>query len=259
MHKLIATALVILAAPAITFAQSDEIQVYDGAIAERGVFNLTWHNNFSPKGSKEPGFPGGLANNRNLNGVTEWAYGVTNWFEAGLYLPLYSLSKERGPSINGGKIRLLFAVPHADERKFFYAVNFEFSYNAKHWDERRYTSEIRPIVGWHLHPWDFIINPILDNSFAGGFKSLDFAPAARVAYNFNPKWAVAVEEYADYGPLREFYSTSEQSHQIFGVFDHDTARFGAFEAGVGIGVTGASDKVTLKLLWSKDLFARKTN
>jgi hypothetical protein len=48
MHKLIATALVILAAPAITFAQSDEIQVYDGAIAERGVFNLTWHNNFSP-------------------------------------------------------------------------------------------------------------------------------------------------------------------------------------------------------------------
>jgi len=252
MRTLAFTALAILAVPAMTFAQTDEIQVYDGAIAEPGVFNLTWHNNFTPKGLKTPGFPGGLVNNRNLNGVTEWAYGVTDWFEAGLYLPLYSLSADRGPSINGGKIRLLFAAPHADDRKFFYAANFEFSYNSKHWDERRYTSEIRPIIGWHLHPVDIILNPILDNSFTGGFKSLDFAPATRVAYNLNSKTAVAIEEYADFGPLRKFYSASEQFHQIYGVLDRST-RFGDFEAGVGVGVTGASDKLTLKLLWSKDL------
>ena len=227
--------------------------MYDGSIAAPGVFNLTWHNNFTPVGPKTPGFSGGLINNKNLNGVTEWAYGVTDWFEAGLYLPLYSLSNGRGPSVNGGKIRLLFAVPHAEDRKFFYAANFEFSYNAKHWDERRYTSEIRPIIGWHLHPWDIIVNPILDNSYTGGFKSLDFAPATRVAYNFNPQWAAAVEEYADYGPLRNFYSSSEQSHQIFGVFDH-SSKIGDIEAGVGLGVTGASDRLTLKLLWSKDLF-----
>jgi len=247
------TAIAMAALPAVTFAQTDEIQVYDGAIAEPGVFNLTWHNNFTPKGLKTPAFPGGLVNNRNLNGVTEWAYGVTDWFEAGLYLPLYSLSADRGPSINGGKIRLLFVLPHADDRKFFYAANFEFSYNSQHWDPRTYTSEIRPIIGWHLHPVDIILNPILDNSFAGGFKSLDFAPATRVAYNLNSKTAVAVEEYADFGPLRNFYSTSEQFHQIYGVFDRSTTRFGDFEAGVGIGVTAASDKVTLKLLWSKDL------
>jgi hypothetical protein len=249
-HVLFTIALATIVAPA--FAQTDEIQVYDGAIAEPGVFNLTWHNNFTPKGLKTPGFPSGLVNNRNLNGVTEWAYGVSEWFEAGLYLPLYSLSADRGPSINGGKIRLLFAVPHADDRKFFYAANFEFSYNSRHWDERRYTSEIRPILGWHLHPVDIILNPILDNSFTGGFKSLDFAPATRVAYNLNSKTAVAIEEYADFGPLRNFYSASEQFHQIYGVFDRST-RFGDFEAGVGIGVTAASDKVTLKLLWSKDL------
>jgi hypothetical protein len=255
---LAAMAVAFIAAPAVALAQTDEIQVYDGAIAEPGIFNLTWHNNFTPKGPKNPAFAGGLINNRNLNGVTEWAYGVTDWFEAGLYLPLYSVSNDRGPSINGGKIRLLFAVPHADDRKFFYAANFEFSYNSKHWDERRYTSEIRPIVGWHLRPFDVIVNPILDNSFTGGFKSLDFAPATRVAYNFNPKWAVAVEEYADFGPLRNFYSFSEQSHQFYGVFDHGTARFGDFEAGVGVGVTGASDRLTLKLLWSKDLNSKPT-
>ena len=256
MRILAASAAVLVVATA-AFAQTDEIQVYDGAIAEVGVFNLTWHNNFTPKGAKTPAFPGGLANNRNLNGVTEWAYGVTDWFEAGLYLPLYSVSDARGPTVNGGKIRLLFAVPHADDRKFFYAANFEFSYNAKHWDERRYTSEIRPIVGWHLHPVDIIVNPILDNSWYGGFKSLDFAPATRVAYNLNPKWAVALEHYADYGPLRDIAPARDQSHQLYGVFDHD-AKFMHIEAGIGIGLTGASDKITLKLLLSRDLNSKPT-
>jgi hypothetical protein len=241
---------------ATALAQTDEIQVYDGEIAEPGIFNLTWHNNFTPDGLKTPGFPGGLVNNRNLNGVTEWAYGVTDWFEAGLYLPLYSISAARGASINGGKIRLLFAEPHAADRTFFYAINFEFSYNAKHWDPRRYTSEIRPIVGVHLKQWDLIVNPILDNSWYGGFKSLDFAPATRVAYNFDKKTAIAIEHYADYGELRNFYTAGEQFHQIYAVVDRDT-KIGHFEAGIGFGLTDASDKVTLKLLWSRDLNAKK--
>jgi hypothetical protein len=251
----LAISAALLSVPAVALAQTDEIQVYDGEIAEPGTFNLTWHNNFTPDGLKTPAFPGGLVNNHNLNGVTEWAYGVTDWFEAGLYMPLYSLSEARGPRINGGKIRFLFTAPHADKRLFFYAVNFEFSYNSQHWDPRTYTSEIRPIVGLHLHPIDIIVNPILDNSWYGGFKSLDFAPATRVAYNISDKWAVAVEEYADVGPLRDFYPTSGQFHQVWGVFDHAT-KFANIEAGVGIGVTGASDRVTLKLMLSRDLHTR---
>jgi hypothetical protein len=254
--RTLAAVALLLAAVATASAQTDEIQVYDGEIAEPGVFNLTWHNNFTPDGLKTPAFRGALVNNHNLNGVTEWAYGVTDWFELGLYLPLYSVSTARGPSINGGKIRLLFAVPHAAERKFFYAANFEFSYNSKHWDPRTYTSEIRPIVGWHLKPWDIVINPILDNSWYGGFKSLECVPATRVAYNLNPKWAVAVEEYADYGQLRDFVPVREQFHQVWGVFDHD-AKYVHIEAGIGFGLTSASDKVTLKLMFSKDLNSKR--
>jgi hypothetical protein len=255
VRTLVVIAIALVVIPARAFAQTDEIQVYDGAIAEPGVFNLMVHSNFTPSGLKTPAFPGGLIPDKSFNGVTEWAYGVTNWFEAGLYLPLYSISKDRGATINGGKIRLLFVRPHADDRMFFYAVNFEFSYNSKHWDSRRFTSEIRPIIGLHLHPVDIIVNPILDNSYLGGFKSLDFAPATRIAYNFSPNWALALEEYADVGPLRQFYPTSEQSHQVYGVFDHNS-KFLNVEAGVGFGLTGASDKVTLKLMLSRDLNSR---
>ena len=237
-------------------AQTDEIQVYDGEIAPPGIVNLTWHNNFTPIGLKTPAFPGGLVNDHNFNGVTEWAYGVTDWFEAGLYLPLYSVSGRNGPTINGGKIRLLFTRPHAAKRKFFYASNFEFSYNSAHWDPRTYTSEIRPIVGWRLKAWDIIINPIMDNSWYGGFKSLEFVPAERVAYNFNAKWAVAIEEYADYGQFRNFFAARDQFHQVWGVFDHD-AKYFHIEAGVGAGLTAASDKLTLKLMLSKDLNSKR--
>jgi hypothetical protein len=254
--RALVTIALLFAGAGMASAQTDEIQVYDAAIAEPGIFNLTWHNNFTPIGLKTPAFRGGLVNNDNLNGVTEWAYGITEWFEAGLYLPLYSVSSARGPSINGGKIRFLFVAPHAADRKFFYGMNFDFSYNSRRWDPRTYTSEIRPIVGWHLKPWDFIINPILDNSWYGGFKRLEFVPATRVAYNLNPQWAVAVEGYADYGQLRNFVPVRNQFHQIWGVFDH-AAKFVHIEAGVGFGLTSTSDKLTFKLMLSKDLNSKK--
>ena len=252
-RALIIMTIALVVVPVAAFAQTDEIQVYDAEIAEKGKFNLMVHNNFTPDGLKAPAFPGALVSDKSLNGVPEWAYGVTDWFEAGLYLPLYSVSKDRGATINGGKLRMLFVRPHADNHTFFYGMNFEFSYNARHWDMNRFTSEIRPIIGLHLHPIDIIVNPILDNSYRGGFKSLDFAPSTRVAYNFSPQWAGALEEYADIGPLRQFLPRGEQSHQIFAVVDHG-AKFLNIEAGVGFGLTGAADKVTLKLMLSRDLY-----
>src|SRR5712671_3130590 len=110
--------LALLLAPRGSFAQGDEIQVYDGGLAAVGVANLTVHNNFTPKGIKQPGFPGAIVSDKSLNGVPEWAYGVTNWFEAGLYMPLYSIDKNRGAVLDGFKLRALFAVPNADDRRF---------------------------------------------------------------------------------------------------------------------------------------------
>ena len=50
-------------------AQTDEIQVYDAEIAAPGVFNLTWHNNYTFSGSDTPSFPGAVVPDKSLNGV----------------------------------------------------------------------------------------------------------------------------------------------------------------------------------------------
>src|SRR5690349_21492940 len=109
----------------VAWAQGDEIQVYDAGLAPKGVFNLTWHNNFTPKGNRVPNFPGGVVADKSFNGVTEWAYGVNRWFEAGLYLPLYTRDKNLGFGYDGFKLRALVAVPGADDRKFVYGLGFE--------------------------------------------------------------------------------------------------------------------------------------
>ena len=245
---IVLTALVI---PATAVAQTDEIQVYDGGLADKGTVNLTWHNNFTPNGLASPAFPGAVVANKSFNGVTEWALGVTSWFEAGLYLPLYSRDKTTGWGIDGVKLRALFAVPHADDRTFFYGANFEFSYNARRWDPTRFTSEVRPIVGWHLTPIDIIVNPIVDTAY-DGLENLEFVPAARVAYNFQSGWAVAAEEYDDFGPVRAFLPRTLQAHQLYGVVDRSWKNWD-IEAGVGLGLTNGSDRVTLKLIVSRDL------
>lgn len=242
----------LLGAASVARAQTDEIQVYDAEIAAPGQLNLTWHNNFTPSGSTEPSFPGGIVPNHALNGVPEWGYGITTWFEAGLYLPVYTLTNDGDLRFDSTKLRALFVVPDAHARTFIYGINFELSYNAPHWEPTRFSGEIRPIIGWHLGRWDLIVNPILDTDFNGGIGNLDFAPAVRAAYNVNSKLAFALEEYAELGPLDHFLPTSQQSHTLFAVIDYGGSSNG-IEFGVGRGLTPASDAWVLKLMLMHNL------
>jgi hypothetical protein len=61
-----------------------------------------------------------------------------------------------------------------------------------------------------------------------------------------------VEEYSDFGPLRHFYRIGDQFHEVWAVMDHPS-KFVSIEAGVGVGVTGGADKLTFKLMLSRDL------
>jgi hypothetical protein len=245
----------VVLAPARAFAQSDEIQVYDGGLAPKGIFNLTIHNNFIPKGNTTPAYNGSVVADNSFNGVAEWALGVTKWFEGGLYLPLYSHDTNLGWGINGVKLRALFAVPNADDRTFFYGSNFEFSYNAERWDSTRFTSEIRPIIGWHLGKVDVIANPIVDTSYDGG-GNMTFVPAFRLAYGISKTMQIAAETYSDFGPFNGFYKGQNQSHQLYGVVDYAGKRL-EFEAGVGFGLTDAADDLTVKTILSFDLNKKK--
>lgn len=236
-----ATFLVTLGQPANA---ADEIQVYNASIAAPGQFTIQQHLNDIPLGLKDPPFPGGLVSNHSLNGTPEFAYGVTDWWEVGLYLP-FAVQDQKFLS-DAFKVRTLFVSPHADQRDFFYGLNLEFGNATPIFAQTRFTLEVRPIIGVRSADYEFIVNPILDAGL-GKLGELDFAPAARLARKLAPDTFLGLEYYADFGEIGNFAKLADQQHTLFLVTDF---KLGVFDVdfGVGYGLTPSSDRWVVKTI-----------
>jgi hypothetical protein len=252
MKTAFVTALITFAAvavpaysPALAADQvHDEIQVYNADIADVGQWTVEQHLNYAARGQVQPEVPGGFASNHSLQGTPEFAYGITDWWEAGFYLPF--AGSDRQFLSDGAKIRSLFAVPDAAKRNFFYGVNFELGYEMPRFANKPWALEIRPIIGIRNSEWEFIINPIVDMSFGAGGEA-DFAPAARLARNLGADRYIGLEYYADFGQIGNFLPVAQQSHQLFAVTDFKAGVFDV-ELGAGYGLTSGSDRFVTKAI-----------
>jgi hypothetical protein len=193
---------------------------------------------------KDPPFPGGLTSHNSLNGTPEFAYGLTDWWEIGLYLP-FAVRDEKFYS-NSFKLRTLFVSPHAEQRDFFYGVNFEFSNQTPPFAQTRFAMEIRPIIGVRNFEYELIVNPIVDIGF-GKYGEADFAPAVRVARKLDKDLFVGLEYYADFGKIGDFLKLPDQQHLLFAVTDF---KLGVMDVnfGVGYGLTPGSDRWVIKTI-----------
>lgn len=223
----------------------DEIQVYNASIAAPGQFTIQQHLNYVGAGLTTPPFPGGLVSNHSINGTPEFAYGVTDWWEVGLYLP-FAIQDQQFLS-DSFKLRTLFVSPNAEQRSLFYGVNFELSNSTPKFSQTRFGLEIRPIIGVRNADYEFIVNPILDVGF-GKYGEADFAPAARVARRLDTDLFVGLEYYADFGEIGNFAKLPDQQHTLFAVTDF---KLGVFDVnlGIGYGLTPASDRFAVKTIW----------
>lgn len=223
----------------------DEIQLYNAEIADVGQFTIQHHFNYGFIGRKEPDFPGGLVPNHALNATPEFAWGITEWFELGLYIP-WAIDAEGRFLSNAAKLRTLFVTPNADKKDFFYGLNFEYDYTTPPFSQTRFAMEIRPIIGWRNPQWEFIVNPIVDLGF-GRFGDIDFVPAARLARTFSKDLAFGLEYYTDLGRPGSFLPFEQQSHQLFGVVDFKVGDVDV-DFGLGYGLTPGSDRFMAKTI-----------
>jgi hypothetical protein len=240
-----ATAFACLALAAPPARAIDEIQVYNAEIAPVGTFSLQQHLNYVWSGSTTPDFPGAIPSNRTLNGTPELAYGVTDWWEVGLYAP-FTLDSSGTFYSQGAKLRTLFVSPHAAERKTFYGLNIELSYQTPAFSQSRVGLELRPILGVRDLGWEAIINPIVDVGF-GPKGVVEFAPAARIARSVGDDVWLGVEYYSNFGPFSTIAVGDTQQHSLFAVIDFTVWGLDV-NFGVGFGLTDAADKVVTKLI-----------
>jgi len=239
----VALGAALLIAAGVSARAADEIQVYNAEIAKVGEWTVQQHLNYAIRGRKEPGFPGGLVPNHALNGTPEFAQGITPWWEWGFYVP-WAVDQSGHFYSNAAKIRTLFAIPDAENRDFFYGINFEFAYSTKKFSETRWDAEIRPIIGWRWGEkggeYEFIVNPILDLGF-GRLGTIEFAPAARLAKTIAKDFQIGIEYYSNLGTPFDFRPLRDQEHNIYGVVDFKVGIWDV-DFGIGYGLTTGSDR-----------------
>ncbi len=243
MAKRLAMLLALLAAASPAWA-TDEIQVYTGEVAAPHEWSLLQHLNYGFTRLKTAN-PRVVNTYGTVNGTPELAYGVTDWYETGLYLPFAARDDRFFPG--GAKFRNLFVSPDAANRTFFYGINTELSWAPQRFSRSRWNVEFRPIVGLNLGRWQLVSNPIVDIGL-GGKQPDAFMPANRLFYSVNDDLAVGVETYSNFGSFGHFGKAASQVHQVFAAADFRV--FGVdVNVGVGRGLTAASDRWVVKTIF----------
>ena len=231
-------------------AQQDEIQVYTNEINKKGEVGLEIHLNQTPSGRKTPDYPGEITNDHGFRFTPEFSYGLGHNLELGFYLPM--LVDSAGEFyVVGSKYRLkwLPVRPKEDDTGWFLGANSELSNVDRKFSQSRWSTELRPIMGYKGKDWIFSFNPILDWDLSDGLQSWEptFVPSVKLAKEVSKGLSLGVEYYSDLGKLAHIEPWDKQDNRIYGTIDVDMKPL-VFNFGIGRGLTEASDKWTVKAI-----------
>ena len=238
-----------LAVPGAVHAQDNyEIQVYGSDLVPSGVTMMELHSNFTFRGSTTSA-DGLLPTNHALHETVEITHGFSDWLEVGFYI-FTSARDGNGWDWVGDHIRPRISIPAKWHWPIGLSLSQEIGYQRRAYSPDTWTWEIRPIVDQQLGRWYWSVNPALERSLRGEGtgNGFEFAPNAQVTFAVTPKVTGALEYYGSFGPLRRFDPLSETEQQIFPAVNLDLGPEWEFNAGVGFGLTNATDHLLVKMI-----------
>ncbi len=206
------------------------------------------HSNFTVEGSKTVE-DGVLPSNHAEHETLEITQGFNSWFETGFYV-FTSIQPDGGWQWVGDHIRPRFRVPESWHWPVGVSISNEIGYQRRDFSPDTWTWEIRPIIDKKLGRWYLSFNPTLDRSFHGESvnKGVEFSPNAKVSFDFTKRISGGLEYYGSCGPVTGFDPLKDQQQQIFPTIDLDLGPQWEFNFGVGVGMTGATDHLIVKLI-----------
>jgi hypothetical protein len=225
-----------------------EIQVYDGLVHAPGEPGVELHINTVPIGLKTSILPD-LPQHQQTHFTLEPSVGLTPFWEMGAYLQA-AFRRDGTFTYAGVKLRTKFVMPQGWDPHWQLGINVEFSVIPEAYERDRWGNEVRPIVGWEDESWIFLLNPIVDTALAGEglHDGPSLAPAAAAKFKLRDKVALGFEYYGDYGPIADFSPWREQQHYLFEVFDLLSVPGLELNAGIGEGLSSASNALVLKVI-----------
>jgi len=234
----------------------DEIQVYTDEVAAPRSFGVELHVNTTPQGRRTPDFPAEVTPDNGLRVTPEFSYGLTKNMDAGFYLPL-TYDDDGRVLFGGPKLRLKWVPlrPPEGGAGGFAGLNGEYSWLNRNFEPETRRFELRPILGWRDPDWLVAFNPVLDWALNGPEKSgrPDFNPSLKAARTVAEGVALGFEYYAGLGPFGRPAPAGERQHTLFFALDWERGPV-PMQLGVGRGLNDATDKWTLKAIFSFSFF-----
>lgn len=225
-----------------------EIQVYDGSANASGVPGLELHANSVAAGQKSAE-PPELPANHQSHFTLEPSLGLTGWWEVGGYFQS-ALTGDGRFRYAGVKLRSKFVTPEGWNAHFRLGMNWELSRVPQAFERGRWGGEVRPIAAFDSARFSLVVNPIVELSLAGPDAQAgpSFAPAAMAKVKVLECAALGLEYYADLGAFSDFAPLREQQHYVYEAFDLLGLRDWELNAGLGEGLTSASNALVLKVI-----------
>jgi hypothetical protein len=232
-------------------ALSDEIQVYDDGINAPRVFGLELHANATPSGRSAPDYPGEVTPNHGLRLTPEFSCGLTEAWEAGLYVPT-NRDASGNVSLAGWKLRLKWLPVHGAEGEggWFAGANGELSRLEQKFSSSRDSFELRVMGGYRAQEWLLAVNPVFGWSLSSGYRSStpDFSLGIKATRKIAAGIALGGEYYSELGTTSRILPLNAQANTLYAVVDVDLKGWG-FNFGIGRGLTGSADRYTVKAIF----------
>jgi hypothetical protein len=212
-----------------------------------GQFTLEAHLNYVGIGATTA--EGTVAPTNNQFHMTfELTGGLVNNVSLGVML----LTAERpgGPTLEYAGWRILphFYAPKSWKLPVDLGFVAEFGFQNTTYEEDSRHVELRPIIAKDIRKFQVAFNPVFERALHGpGVRQgWGFEPSARFGYEMNERFTPSLEYYASTGPFPAGVPLDKQSHQIYTGGDVKLNKQLLLNVGVGVGLTGAGDRLVYK-------------
>lgn len=243
--------LTIINAGAIDFY---EIQIYPTETTPPGILSLELHSNstISATGAEAKS----QIDPYQVHETLEGTYGLTPHIEIGQYLATAKLSNGEY-EYAGSRTKCHFGIPATDRWPIKFGGNIELDYMRRAAEDQPLTLEMRPIVETSLGRLLLIANLAFEKPFRGPgtHRGVTFAPSGQLSYRLLPWLEPALEYYGDIGAVTYLPAVQQQQHFLVPTINLYIVPQLEVNAGVGYGLTRASDGVFLKMIlgWDFDV------
>lgn len=246
-----ALAVCLLTSAPCALAQGNfEIQVYGSETVAPGSTMVELHSNVAAQGTTR-------TENRvrptqgAFHETVELTQGWTPWLETGFYL-FTSIQPDAGWEWVGDHVRPRVRAPESWELPVGLSLSLEVGYQRREYSADTWTLELRPIIDKKLGPWYASFNPVFERSLKGEGvregRGFEFSPNAKVAYDVTSTLSAGLEYYGALGPVKGFDPLRRQEHLVFAAADVDLGPRWELNAGVGFGLTPATDGLIFKVI-----------